>query len=414
MAQALEAEPIPFEAIEAICRLRDPDLLERAWQRLGRCTPGPWLWYYRTWLWLSAGRRWDWEPGSDPAALEILPHLPLEGLQRLAAAAAEGCLTLPAAWLEELEARVAASRTPNPPTVASVADLYATLGPSLRRPWHNWESPEAADPEALEALLSTLRDAHARREPFSLIRLGDGEGLFLCGERPDLGGAIANGSRIDPRLQAQGNRLDPAGYEELLERFRQAIAGSDVIAIPDLEQCRHGPEFMRSVADGLQRHFPEGALETLRPRLLNGGCHLHNFLLQQGAYRREPFLAVEAVIAPSLPPALAHLASSSFLIPGELNRRVDAYGSDAHYPVVYGQVLSWIQERIGPGMLVLVAAGILGKIYCHAIREKGGIGLDVGSVLDLCAGHGDTRGEYRLHPWLQARAEVAFTPLPAP
>lgn len=410
----LFAEPIPFDAIEAICRLRDPNLFERAWQRLSRCTPGPWLWYYRLWLWRSAGCRWNWDPGSDPVAWAILPLLPAEGLRSLAAAAAEGSLNAPPGWLEELQTCMAATATPDPPAIASVSNFYATHGPSLRRPWHSWESPEAADPEALENLVGILQAAQAMRRPFSLIRLGDGEGLFLCGERHDLGGAIANGSRVDPRLHAQGDRLDAAEYEELLERFRQAIASSDLIAIPDLDQCRHGPEFIYTVATGLVLRFPGDALGDLLPRLLNGGWHVHNFLLQHGAYRREPFLAVEAVIAPSLPPALAHLASSSFLIPGELNRRVDAYGTDAHYPIVYGRVLTWIQERIRPGMLVLVAAGILGKIYCHAIREQGGIGVDVGSVLDLCAGHGHTRGEYRMHPWLQARAEQAFTPLPAP
>lgn len=340
--------------------------------------------------------------------------LPLEGLRLLSRAAADGSLLLPSDWHEQLQSCRAAAETPAPPLLTNVVGFYATHAPSLRRPWHSWDSPEAADPDALQHLLDTLRDAHTNQQPFSLIRLGDGEGLFLCGERPDLGGAIANGSRIDPRLHALGDRLDAADYADLLERFRQAIAGSDLIAIPDLEQCRNGPDSMHSVADGLQRLFPGAALEQIRPRILNGGWHLHNFLLQHGAYRREPFLAVEAVIAPSLPPALAHLASTSFLIPGELNRRSDAYGRDAHYPVVYGQVLSWIEGRIRPGMLVLVAAGILGKIYCQAIREQGGIAVDVGSVLDLCAGHGHTRGEYRLHPWLRARAEVAFTTPLAP
>ncbi|MCT4363320.1 MAG: hypothetical protein N3Z29_00240 [Synechococcaceae cyanobacterium MAG-AL1] len=413
-AGALETEPISFDAIEAVCRLRDPDLLERAWQRLSRCTPGPWQWYYRTWLWLCAGRRWDWEPSSDPQAWAIVPLLPPEGLRRLRAAAAEGSLSLPHDQQQELQTCLAASEKPAPISLTLAENFYARLGPSLRRPWHNWESPEAASPEALEGLVATLRDAQAMQQPFSLIRLGDGEGLFLCGERHDLGGAIANGTHIDPQLHALGNRLDPTSYEQLLEHFRQAIAGSDLIAIPDLEQCHHGPEFMHTVAAGLQRHFPGAALENLRPRLLNGGWHLHNFLLQHNAYRHGPFLAVAAVIAPSLPPSLAHLAASSFLIPGELNRRADAYGSDAHYPVIYGQVLAWIEASIRPGMLVLVAAGILGKIYCHAIREQGGIALDVGSVLDLCAGHGHTRGEYRLNPWLKARAEQAFTPLFTP
>jgi hypothetical protein len=36
---ALSVEPL---SLEAVCRLRDPDLLERYSQRLSRCEPGPW------------------------------------------------------------------------------------------------------------------------------------------------------------------------------------------------------------------------------------------------------------------------------------------------------------------------------------------------------------------------------------
>jgi len=232
-ARALETEPISFDVIEAVCRLRDPDLLERAWQRLSRCTPGPWQWYYRTWLWLCAGCRWDWEPSSDPQAWAVVPLLPPEGLRRLRAAAAEGSLSLPPDRQQELQDCLAASEKPAPISLAIAENVYARLGPSLRRPWHNWESPEAADPEALERPVATLREAQAQQRPFSLIRLGDGEGLFRCGEGHDLGGAIANGTRIDPQLHALGNRLDPASYDQLLEQFRQAIAGSDIIGIPD-------------------------------------------------------------------------------------------------------------------------------------------------------------------------------------
>ena len=101
---ALETEQIPFDAIEAICRLRDPQLLVRAWELLDRCSPGPWGWYYRFWVWLSADRRWTWDPAADPDAFAILPHLQDEGLNRLAVAAVEGHLSPPPGWLEQLHA----------------------------------------------------------------------------------------------------------------------------------------------------------------------------------------------------------------------------------------------------------------------------------------------------------------------
>lgn len=36
-----------------------------------------------------------------------------------------------------------------------------------------------------------------------------------------------------------------------------------------------------------------------------------------------------------------------------------------------------------PGTIYVVAAGILSKGYCTAIKERGGIGIDVGSIADV-------------------------------
>jgi hypothetical protein len=43
------------------------------------------------------------------------------------------------------------------------------------------------------------------------------------------------------------------------------------------------------------------------------------------------------------------------------------------------------------GELFLVAAGFLGKFYCDLIKSRGGIAIDVGSIVDYWLGH-DTRG----------------------
>jgi hypothetical protein len=95
-------------------------------------------------------------------------------------------------------------------------------------------------------------------------------------------------------------------------------------------------------------------------------------------------------------------------IPGELQQRGDGLPGPAHFPAVYEQTIAWIRTSIGKGDLVLIAAGILGKVYCQAVKEQGGIAVDIGSVVDLCSGHGGTRGEYRLHPYLVGAAAAAF------
>ncbi len=290
------------------------------------------------------------------------------------------------------------------------APLYADASASIRNPFAPWADPEAADPASLDRLVDRIRQARGECRGFSMVRLGDGEGLFLCGRRPDLGGAIVNGAQIEARLAAQGHRLIDPEHRDLRRQLAEAVAHADWVGIPDLPQCLNGPVDMVSVASGLMRLLSQQQQQALRPRLAVGGCHAHNFLLQAGCYGRDPFDRVNAVIAPSLPANLRDDPNLLWLqIPGEASLRVDAFGVEPHYPRVYQHILAAIDEHIQPGDLVLVGAGILGKIYCEAIRRRHGIAVDVGSVIDLCSGHGGTRGEYRMYPWLAHHADAAFT-----
>jgi UDP-N-acetyl-D-mannosaminuronic acid transferase (WecB/TagA/CpsF family) len=39
-----------------------------------------------------------------------------------------------------------------------------------------------------------------------------------------------------------------------------------------------------------------------------------------------------------------------------------------------------------PGSLLFVGAGIFGKIYCNWWRDRGGVAMDVGGVMDIWSG----------------------------
>jgi hypothetical protein len=38
------------------------------------------------------------------------------------------------------------------------------------------------------------------------------------------------------------------------------------------------------------------------------------------------------------------------------------------------------------GKLVLVGAGLFGKVYCHTARQHGAVAIDLGSAFDILAG----------------------------
>jgi hypothetical protein len=52
----------------------------------------------------------------------------------------------------------------------------------------------------------------------------------------------------------------------------------------------------------------------------------------------------------------------------------------------YQLVMNEITNLSGPGVLVLVGAGLIGKIFIDCARSNGAVALDVGSVFDYLAG----------------------------
>ena len=59
--------------------------------------------------------------------------------------------------------------------------------------------------------------------------------------------------------------------------------------------------------------------------------------------------------------------------------------------------------------MVLLGAGLLGKIYLAVILARGGVGIDFASVIDLCCGYSGNRGEHRLNSYLVKMAAGAFS-----
>lgn len=325
---------------------------------------------------------------------QLLPELPSQGLDVL-----RNQHTNPADAAELAAQLLLQSGHGGKEECARAGRLYSELGASLRRPFQPWDSPDVADPARLDRLVEIIAAARQEGRGFGLIRLGDGEGWFLQGRSTDLEGATRNGDVVEPELEQRGGHLPSKALEELQERLREALRRADVVGIPDLWQCLVGPEHAVMVATNL-----ENAGTAIWP----GGWHLHLQLLRHGAFSRPPFDRIDAVIAAALPPSLQGRDATFVPLPGEDPYWKGTARPYAHYPVVYSQVLDWIDAHVGPGQLVLVGGGLLGKLYVDAIRSRGGIGIDIGSLIDLCCGHTGHRGEHRLNPYLAPLAAEAF------
>ncbi|MGE0714308.1 MAG: tetratricopeptide repeat protein [Alphaproteobacteria bacterium] len=231
--------------------------------------------------------------------------------------------------------------------------------------------------------------------PLAAIRLGDGEGNFmpyaddLARHRP------ADRSSIQ-RIWWPRPLADAWDLAALEGDLAAAIGVADIVGVPDLYRL------VRSFADGVApnqtsrgtlavvEHAARGSL--LRAEALVTTCHFHNAF----AYWRlwEPLLAVAGRCSlVSGRPELAAALSTRFGIAVDRVHRVPperkyAPGlpdvSDHHFAR-----RDEIRAGLGatrPGDVVLVAAGILGKIYCVDIRAAGGIAIDVGSLADYWCG----------------------------
>ena len=79
---------------------------------------------------------------------------------------------------------------------------------------------------------------------------------------------------------------------------------------------------------------------------------------------------------------------TQYLVPGEAQYPGTATGE--HYPARFVELRSGLTVPFR-GAVFLVGAGALGKIYCHWIKERGGIALDIGSMCDAWADVGRLR-----------------------
>lgn len=264
------------------------------------------------------------------------------------------------------------------------------------------------------AVQTRLKAAIAARQPYSLIRLGDGEGRFLAFLDPAMGSLMrpeehqAIGQSIWSNwFAADLAETGPAQLTALRAALRASLEGADIIGLP-LESRLTVDNYHLGYLAYLDRYV-SGILDR-QPQIMVADAFVNNEL-----HRLSPFCAdllrgldFIGVIGPH--PALAgrlaaHLgipAHATQLIPGEMRLpdRPELTRGRGHFPERYAAILREMTLP-RPGAVVLVAAGLLGKIYCARVKELGGIAIDIGSVVDAWMGFNTRPGQYdKAQAWM--------------
>ncbi|MGC2855101.1 hypothetical protein ACM64Y_06470 [Novispirillum sp. DQ9] len=244
------------------------------------------------------------------------------------------------------------------------------------------------------ALSTAILDAIYRKEPFSLVRCGDGEGHIL-----DL--------LTDPNIDTTAWRLKfffgHSNYQlSEVQRFartmRDALANADCLGINfnyEVDKVEELASKMAGKSNGysgllsLYRHFDHMDLKKGQ-RIFSG--RVHEDLVRSG-YIYDALDAVEAVTIITSRPVgnrlklLFDVEVEELLIPEEQNFVLEptTAGDACHFPRIYTSIINRIRPP-APGHLYLIGGGPCGKVYCDVARQRGGIAIDMGAIFDSWAG----------------------------
>jgi hypothetical protein len=259
------------------------------------------------------------------------------------------------------------------------------------------------------ATIELVRSAVTAAEPFSLIRLGDGEGVVL---------SLGDDLWLEDLSYLHGhwgtNGVTLGSVAEVKRGLESAIQGADVIGLrPDILGVslpsdllgRSGNEVREFVTSSFhlrgeerEKLSPLGArrLALLHRELsrVNWSAHqrfcsawIHWELLASGALDRILEEVSHVGLVTSRPELEAMVAdrfdsrTRAVVVPDKF---VEAPEAGRHVPDRYMTVRS--ELTFPEGTLVLVGAGIPGKVYCQWLKEAGCVAIDVGAVFDAWVG----------------------------
>lgn len=240
-------------------------------------------------------------------------------------------------------------------------------------------------------------DALRHGRPFSMVRIGDGEGNILGAFDPDYTKARHFSARGILLMMFGTADFTLSEIQVMRAEMAAAVRHADVLGVSDptrivgLQGLRDRSEECQDVRGGMGSY--ESILQTALLLRQDGGSspgvvtnHVHRYMLPHlpmviGAAR-----AVTLIGPYDLRPEFAANFGRDdlrvHLIPNQASN-VPGQGGK-WYPEQYHALLNDLQ--IAPRTLFLVAAGLLGKALCQRIKSAGGVAIDIGSVADVWRG----------------------------
>ena len=214
------------------------------------------------------------------------------------------------------------------------------------------------------------------RKPFSMVRIGDGEGMTL-NYKKNLNNA---NFIINKHL---GYSLSNNEFKEVCKDLKYTYSNADIIGAPTPRHLKISSSWKRAfkAATFLKSKNCELTSIDIHTELL-----VHGFLDKLLNSVHKIFIVSGRNVNQGLMKKYPNIKEiKNFKVTPEMKYETNK-AQEKHYPDQYNKVKKWISRQNCKGCLCLCGAGAVGKIYNQWFKERGGIAIDIGSVFDMWAG----------------------------
>lgn len=254
------------------------------------------------------------------------------------------------------------------------------------------------------ALMALFHDALLQQQPFSALRICDGE-IYGFPWIKELTPEQQQNDMLIRETHWWGRPITPETRDTIIKGFIEAVHSADLLGIPNsfrllrdtdtsgadlysrtsrsivavcqqvAQQCYSGQIDLTRTAftDERFHHILFGRFADLLPlvkvatRVVIVSCYSEKLISVH-----LPELSKPQII--QIPPHTMTAELSDYPDKGVI------------LPEILPQLLSDLKAVTTPGSLVLVAAGFAGKMFLHTAKQAGGVALDVGATLDYWLG----------------------------
>lgn len=253
------------------------------------------------------------------------------------------------------------------------------------------------DPAKAQELLQLIEDSLVKKEPFSFVRLGDGEAYRL--PPPEISGITAAQFTSDDRLRETafwGKQLPHDVGIQVFQRNLEAFQCADLLGVPSAFRFVRDAAFSRNYGSAttdrsmLALFAALGSLIPLRDIVITEE-RAHTLLfskqtLESLMQKAGNTIFVGCWTAVDLP-LLAENQASILTVEPENKLQISVATGALSIIDDYETISREVAALTRPGTLALISTGYAGKALCKTVRDNGGVALDIGAVSDSLAGY---------------------------